>query len=139
MTEATGSHHSSLNTHLGIDPRWVGRVVELADGSARALLETLPEMAADDRGLVHGGFVFGLADLAAMAAVNHPNVVLGGSESRFRRPVSVGQMLEAKAEVEEIDGRRFRVAVNVRREGEEEVVLSAQLTCFVLDAHVLDG
>jgi acyl-coenzyme A thioesterase PaaI-like protein len=44
-------------------------------------------MAADQRGLVHGGFTFGLADYAAMVAVNDPNVVLGAAEVRFLAPV----------------------------------------------------
>jgi acyl-coenzyme A thioesterase PaaI-like protein len=48
-------------------------------------------MAVDDRGLVHGGFVFGLADHAAMLAVNDPNVVLGAASTRFLKPVRVGE------------------------------------------------
>ena len=63
-------------THLAIDRRLCGEPLEIAEGSAIVVLVTLPEMAADDRGLVHGGFVFGLADYAAMLAVNDPLVVL---------------------------------------------------------------
>jgi len=74
-------------THLAIDPRLVGTPLEIAEGTAVVALVTVPEMAADERGLVHGGFVFGLADYAAMLAVNHPNVVLGGSEVRLLKPV----------------------------------------------------
>jgi len=43
-------------------------------------------MAVDQMGLVHGGFTFGAADFAAMAAVNDPNVVLVSSECRFFKP-----------------------------------------------------
>jgi acyl-coenzyme A thioesterase PaaI-like protein len=66
-------------------------------------------MAADDRGLVHGGFVFGLADHAAMLAVNDPFVVLGSAEVRFLRPVVVGERLVAEARVGEVAGRKSRV------------------------------
>ena len=48
-------------------------------------------MAADGRGLVHGGFTFGLADFAAMCAVNDPNVVLGAATCKFLAPVQVGR------------------------------------------------
>lgn len=124
------------NTHRAIDPRLVGEPVELAAGSATAVLVTLPEMAADDRGLVHGGFVFGLADYAAMLAVNDPNVVLGSADVRFSKPVRAGEKLTAHATIEETEGRRSKVRVEVVRDG--EAVMKGTFTCFTLDKHVLD-
>ena len=125
-------------THLAIDPRLVGEARKIIEGSAaQAVLVTLPEMAADERGLVHGGFVFGLADYAAMLAVNHPNVVLGSSEVRFLKPVLVGERLMANAVVEQMDGKKIRVRVVVRR-GEEEV-LTGSFLCFTPERHVLEG
>jgi acyl-coenzyme A thioesterase PaaI-like protein len=124
------------STHLAIDRRLCGEPLEITDGSATVVLVTLPEMAADERGLIHGGFVFGLADYAAMLAVNHPNVVLGGAEVRFSKPVLVGERLVAGANVEESDGRRSRVRVEVRRG--EEAVMSGTFLCFILERHVLD-
>ena len=78
------------NTHLSISRDLVGAPESVSDGEATATLATTPCMAADDRGLVHGGFVFGLADYAAMLAVNDPHVVLGAAETRFTAPVRVG-------------------------------------------------
>jgi acyl-coenzyme A thioesterase PaaI-like protein len=107
-------------THLAIDRRLCGEPLDLertAEGTARVGLTTLPEMAADAAGLVHGGFVFGLADHAAMLAVNHPHVVLGSAAVRFLRPVAVGERLVALARREETSGRKSRVAVEVRRGG----------------------
>jgi acyl-coenzyme A thioesterase PaaI-like protein len=101
--------------------------------------------------LVHGGFVFGLADHAAMLAVNHPNVVLGSAAVRFLLPVTVGERLVAEASLAETTGRKSRVLVEVRREaagdasgasgasGAGEAVMSGELVCFTLDRHVLDG
>jgi len=123
-------------THLAIDRRLCGEPLEIGAGSAVVVFTALPEMAADDRGLVHGGFVFGLADYAAMLAVNDPHVVLGGAEVRFLKPVTVGERLVARAAVEEADGRRSRVGVEVRRG--EDVVMSGAFACFTLDRHVLD-
>ena len=123
-------------THLQIDRRLVGEPLELADGSANVALVTLPEMAADERGLVHGGFVFGLADYAAMLAVNDPNVVLGGAETRYLKPVRVGERLEARARIGETDGRKSRVQVEVLRD--DKIVMTGTFTCFTLDGHVLD-
>jgi len=125
------------NTHPSISPRTVGTAVDLSPGAAVAELVATTEMAADERGLVHGGFTFGLADFAAMLAVNDPNVVLGASECRFLAPVTVGQTMVARATVETEKGRKRAVAVSVTV-GEREV-MAGTFTCFVLDQHVLDA
>jgi len=122
-------------THLSISREWVGEILELAPGSAVARLLTRAEMAADKRGLVHGGFAFGLADYAAMLAVNDPYVVLGAAETRFLAPVRVGEVLTARAVVEYADGKKRIVKCVVTSDRE---VLSATFTCFVLPRHVLD-
>jgi len=68
-----------LNTHLNIDTSLCGKVTKLEEGYAEVLLYTTQQMTADAQGLIHGGFVFGAADYAAMSAVNDPYVVLGAS------------------------------------------------------------
>jgi len=123
------------NTHLSIDRRLCGEPLELGEGTARVALFALPEMAVDARGLVHGGFVFGLADHAAMLAVNDPNVVLAGADIRFLMPVVVGEQLVAEAWVEETDGRKSRVRVEVVRDG--DTVMSGDFRCVTLARHVL--
>ncbi|MFN7963204.1 MAG: PaaI family thioesterase [Thermoanaerobaculia bacterium] len=122
-------------THLQTSSRLCGEPLAIAPGEARVRLLAVAEMAVDEHQLVHGGFVFGLADYAAMLAVNHPNVVLGGAEVRFRAPVRVGEELLAVARLEGEEGRKRRVQVTVERGGEE--VLSGLFTCFVLERHVL--
>lgn len=124
-------------THHAIDPVLVGAPVSLADGEAVVELEAIGQMAADHRGLVHGGFVFGLADYAAMLAVNDPFVVLGAAETRFTKPVRVGDVVRATARISEEKGRKRAVSVTVARG--DEVVMEGTFTCFVLDAHVLDS
>jgi acyl-coenzyme A thioesterase PaaI-like protein len=125
------------HTHLAIDAARVGAAVEIEPGRrAVARLRLRPEMAADERGLVHGGFVFGLADYAAMLAVDEPWVVLAGAEVSFVAPAVVGQTLEAVAEVETVEGRRRRVRVRVARGADE--ILHGTFRCVVPEAHVLD-
>lgn len=125
------------NTHLRIDPELVGKVTELAEGRAVAELTATARMAADERGLVHGGFTFALADFAAMAAVNDPNVVLGASSVKFLKPVTVGQVMVAEAAVTASEGKKRLLDAVVRVNGEK--VLEGQLTAFVLPRHVLDA
>ncbi len=123
------------NTHLRASRDWVGAVVEIDVGRAVASLATSSQMAVDDHGLVHGGFVFGLADYAAMLAVNDPNVVLGAAEVRFVAPVAVGDTVVATAVLDEVKGRKHTVSV-VARAGVREV-FTGTFTTFVLDEHVL--
>lgn len=136
LTPPASADKSAVRTHLAISPRWVGEMVEIAPGRVVARLVTDPEMCADSQGLVHGGFAFGLADYAAMLAVNEPTVVLGAAESRFLAPVRCGEVLLATAEVVESSGRRNKVRCTVVT---DRPVLEATFTCFVLDRHVLEG
>jgi uncharacterized protein (TIGR00369 family) len=101
------------NTHLAMSARLCGTPIHLEPSFAEVELVTHEEMAADARGLVHGGFVFGLADYAAMLAINEPNVVLGAAEVRFLAPVVVGETLRARARSAPPDGKKLRVAVEV--------------------------
>ena len=122
-------------THLGIDHRLCGEPVSLSPGAATVRFIATPDMGADGAGLVHGGFVFGLVDHAAMLAVNHPHVVLGSAETRFLAPVRVGDVVVATATRTLEKGRKHVLSVEARVG--ETVVMSGTLTAFVLEAHVL--
>ena len=125
----------NVATHQGIDPALCGTPVELEPGRSRVRMTTLDGMKADDSGLVHGGFVFGLADYAAMLAVNRPTVVLGAAECRFLKPVRAGQELEAVAVLEPVQDRRHFVNVEVLLG--DDAVFTGRFTCFVPSKHVL--
>lgn len=126
-------------THLATDPTLVGTPISLGEGNAAVELATTAAMAVDDRGLVHGGFVFGLADYAAMLAVNDPFVVLGAAECRFLAPVRTGQTLVARAHVVGEKGQigKKRTVEATATVGEARV-FEATFTCFVLEHHVLE-
>jgi len=96
-------------------------------------------MSADKQGLVHGGFVFGAADYAAMSAVNDPYVVLGSSSSKFIAPVKVGDAVLCKAAVVNEKGKKK--VVDVQAFVHEKLVFEGTFTTFttfVLAQHVLD-
>ncbi len=124
-------------THERIAHDLCGRPVELGTGRARVVLETTDRMAADARGLVHGGFTFGLADYAAMLAVNEPTVVLASAQMKFLAPVVAHERLEAEATVERAEGRKRWVKVVVRHGSTP--VLEGELLAVVPDTHILDA
>jgi uncharacterized protein (TIGR00369 family) len=122
-------------THQSIDSELCGKPVMVENGKSQVELTTTSRMAADDSGLVHGGFIFGLADYAAMLAVNHPNVVLGGADVKFLKPVKAGEFVHAQADVTSGSGKKQMVSVTVQRG--DEVVFKGDFSCFVLEKHVL--
>lgn len=123
------------NTHLGISEKLCGRVESIEEGTATVALTTTSTMAADDEGLVHGGFVFGAVDYAAMLAVNDPNVVLGSADVRFVAPVKVDDEVLCVATVTETKGKK-RV-LEVTATVSDGLVLRGTMVAFVLDDHVL--
>ena len=124
-----------LNTHLNINTPLCGKVTKLHKNYAEVLLHTTQQMVADEQGLVHGGFIFGAADYAAMSAVNDPLVVLGASSSKFTAPVKVGDAVLCKATVVSQKGKKREVEVQAFVD--EKLVFEGSFITFVLDKHVL--
>ncbi len=124
-----------VKTHLEIDNALCGKVTRLEEGYAEVLLHTTTQMKADTQGLVHGSFVFGAADYAAMVAVNDPYVVLGSSSSKFLAPVKVGDAVLCKASIVSEKGKKKVVEVEAYVSG--RLIFEGSFTTFVLANHVL--
>jgi acyl-coenzyme A thioesterase PaaI-like protein len=124
-------------THKVANPNLLGDPIYIeTEKEAKVKLTCTEHMMVDKKGLIHGGFTYGLADYAAMLAINHPNVVLGSSKSRFIAPVKIGDTMTALAKVIESDGRRSLVNVDVHVD--TKIVYSGVFTCFTLNNHVLE-
>jgi uncharacterized protein (TIGR00369 family) len=127
----------TINTHKGIDYNLCGKPVELKNRYARVELTTTSVMTVDHYKLIHGGFVFGLADHAAMLAVNHPNVVLASASVKFLKPTQPDELLIAEANVVSIQEKKYQVDVTVKNN--QHIIFEGQLTCFILKDHVLSS
>lgn len=126
-----------IKTHKAINQYLCGMPLSIVDKSqATVELKTTNEMVADEKGLIHGGFIFSLADYAAMLSVNEENVVLGSSNVKFLKPVKVGDELLAKAFVEKVEGKKYFVRVDVFRN--DEKVFEGEFLCIVPSKHVLE-
>ena len=124
-----------INTHKQINTKLCGTPICLKQDFSKVEMMTDATMAVDHTGLVHGGFIFGLADHAAMIAVNHPNVVLGSADVKFLKPVKVGEAVVAEAKTKAEKGRKYIISVTVHRDS--ELIFTGDFYCFVLDKHVL--
>jgi len=124
-------------THLAISAELVGTIEAMETGkSARVSLTTLPQMKADEQGLIHGGFTFGLADYAAMVAVNEPSVVLLSSSVKFLKPVIIGDRLTALARIQLIEGRKQKVWCDVFNQDQQQV-LEGEFLCLIPNQPIL--
>jgi acyl-CoA thioesterase len=120
---ANESDQVTVQTHTRINQNLCGEIVKIEVGYVELRLTTIPEMLADDVGLIHGGFVFGAADYAAMLAVNERNVVLVASDCQFLSPVKLHDEVNVVARVRHKEGRKRNVHVEA----------------FVLDIKVFEG
>ncbi|HCT66522.1 MULTISPECIES: hotdog domain-containing protein [unclassified Hydrogenobaculum] len=125
-----------INTHLKINQGLCGTPIELGEGYAVVSLEAKENMVADEKGLIHGGFIFGLADYTSMLAVNHPNVVLAKAEVKFLKPVKLGDVMTSHAKIQKIDNHKYTVEafVNVN----DIKVFEGVFLCVVTPKHVLE-
>jgi uncharacterized protein (TIGR00369 family) len=126
-----------IRTHRLASEKLLGKPLKVGPPEAEVVLETREEMAVDEYGLVHGGFTFGVADYAAMLAVNEPTVVLGKAEVRFLKPVKAGEKLLARAKILEDLGKKKIVRGEVFNEKGEKV-FEGIFHCYVLEKHVLE-
>ncbi|MFX1573679.1 MAG: hotdog domain-containing protein [Promethearchaeota archaeon] len=103
---------------------------------SKVQLKTTKEMILDNSGLIHGGFIFSLADYAAMLAINHPFVVLGGANVRFLLPVKIGDIIIAESKVAQIKGKKHIVDVIIQRN--TDIIFKGEFYCFIPQKHILE-
>lgn len=92
------------------DPAF-GELKELGKGMAKVWLVTTKAMASDSMGLVHAGFIFSSANFSAMCAINDPNAILIGADSKFLAPIEVGNEIEFRARALQNDTKKREVKV----------------------------
>ena len=115
-------HTKNQNTHLLASKNLIGSVVSIGNYCATVKLTITSEMIVDNYNLSHGGFVFGLADYAAMLAINKPTVVLGKATTKFLKPVVLNDEVTAVATISEnVNEKKVIVSVVVRNQKNEFV------------------
>jgi acyl-coenzyme A thioesterase PaaI-like protein len=125
-----------IKTHAKVSSTLVGIPIDIEDGvKASVKLSTTVDMVTDSSGLIHGGFIFGLADYTAMLAINQPNVVLGSAQVRFTTPVKIGETMTAEANILKTEGIKSEVNVDVKVR--DKKVFNGTFVCYALEKHVL--
>ena len=89
-------------------------------------------MASPGSEFVRGTVVFGVADHAAMLALDQPSAVLQAAEVQFVRPVKVDELIVAEAHARVRHGKKRHVTVTVSQGTAK--VLKGEFTARLLDA-----
>lgn len=124
-----------LQTHQEINRDLNGDIMKLDIGYVETKLITNTDMVVDELELIHGGFIFGAADFAAMAAVNEKNVVLVGSDCQFLSPVKLGDEVNFFAKVRHKEGKKRNIHVEAKVL--DIKVFEGEFKTVVTDKHVL--
>ena len=124
-----------VKTHERINQNLCGEIIKMEEGYVELSLTTIAEMLADDVGLIHGGFIFGAADYAAMLAVNERNVVLVASDCQFLSPVKLHDVVDFVARVRHKEGRKRNV--HVQGSVLDIKVFEGEFKTVITEKHVL--
>jgi acyl-CoA thioesterase len=124
-----------IKTHEKVNQNLCGEIIKMEEGYVELSLETIPDMLADEIGLIHGGFIFSSADYAAMLAVNERNVVLVASDCQFLSPVKLHDVVTVIAQVRHKEGRKRNV--HVQAFVLEIKVFEGEFKTVITDKHVL--
>ena len=94
-------------------------LVEAGDGDAVVRMRVTDSMV-NGHGMVHGGYVFMVADTAFACACNShgPVAVAAGADIAFLQPTRAGDVLEARARERSTSGRNGIYDVTVRCDGD---------------------
>lgn len=94
-------------------------LVEAEDGGAVVRMRVTDSMV-NGHGMVHGGYVFMVADTAFACACNShgPVAVAAGADITFLQPTRAGDVLEARARERSTSGRNGIYDVTVRCDGD---------------------
>ncbi len=124
-----------LRTHNRINGELCGRIVELKPGYSKVSLKTTTEMIADDKELIHSGFLFCAASFAAVACVNDPYAFLLSSEITFLSPAKNKDMIIFEAYEKYQNGRKREI--EVKGFLDEIKILKGSFTILIFEEHIL--
>lgn len=119
-----------------INPVYSGFILKLGENSAKTRFQTTSDMALDDAGVVHAGFLFMAASYAGKLAVNEEFINLIGNKMNFLVPTKIGDVIDFEATSFFNDSKKREVQVFGYIN--EIKILEGSLQIVVLEDHVFN-
>ncbi len=133
--EELSKEEIKLQSHIKINSKFSGEVVELKEGYAKISLTVVNEMIGDEFGLAHSGFLSNSGSFCALAAVNSKNGLVVGSECKYLAPIEVGDVIEFEGLVNHQDSKKRDVRVIGKNM--DIKVFEGRFFVVVMDRHIL--
>jgi acyl-coenzyme A thioesterase PaaI-like protein len=112
-----------------------GSIVELNEARAKIELTTISEMASDNEGLVHSGYIYSSISYAALVVINNPNAIITSSNINYLSAISVGKKITIDAVVKNKGSKKSIVNITVKLADLD--IADGTMTIFTLDKHPL--
>ncbi|MGM0410125.1 MAG: transcription factor FapR [Bacillota bacterium] len=91
----------------------IGELIDLKlNNYAVSFLKSKKEMAFKDTNIIRGHHIFAQANSLAVAVLDDEIVLTGKSDVKFLKTVKVGDNLRAKAELKDVDRKKYYIDVN---------------------------
>lgn len=112
---------SKLLTSLSED-EVVGNLIELVPGKeATAILKTTEDMSFSANNIIRGHYIYALTESLAIAVIPANVALVGVANIKYKKKVTVGEILTAKAEVKKSRITNYVVWIKIYNEKKEEV------------------
>ena len=127
---------SAQNKLKAIDKKdIIGELIDLELGKvAVSTLLVTQDMVLEKAGVLHGYFMYAMADTLSLALVDAEHALTGVANVKYKVPVRAGSKLVARAEVANKRGPRYFIHVFIRSNNVE--VFRAKFTIVALDDQV---
>ncbi len=137
LPEDENPFRNDIKTSPAIKLNLSGTTTFLEKNHAKTKFYTNADMVADDRGLIHSGFIFSAANYAALVAINEEFCVTIGARINFFGPLKLGDIIEfeAKAHFDENRKREVRVTGHTK----EIKIFEGTFQLVTLDEHIFDA
>jgi len=125
-----------LKTSPLINRSIVGYLEEVMEGEAIIRLNCTEDMVADQKGLIHTGFMFSSANYAALLAVNEPNAITIVSKVNFLLPAVLNDEIIFKSHAMQTESRKRIVKVDgfIR----DNKIFEAEFSIVIMERHILN-
>jgi len=130
---------SAQNKLKAIDKKdIIGELIDLELGRmAVSTLTVTQDMVLEKAGVLHGYFMYAMADTLSLALVDAEHALTGVANVKYKVPVKAGSKLVARAEVANKRGARYFIHVFIRSNNIE--VFRAKFTIVTLDKQIKES
>lgn len=111
MDEILEQNNLDLNICGLLKPDLCGNILKITQEEVVISFAPSKQMISDESNLIHSGFIFNVANYAAMCLVNQPNALTIKSEVQFLAPIEFEQEMLFIATINQSNNKKYEIFV----------------------------